>query len=83
MTLTLKKPIRMSDDVYQHKLSALLRTQNGIDADGVSFKLTNGKEIKAMEIHAKEKKVFNDQNEADKENVVNAYNFMVDFLNRL
>jgi len=83
MTLKLTQPKGMPDDIYQQKLSAFLKPLSAGDVEGVSFKLANGEEIKAMTIQAKYSYVFNDNDEATKENVLNAYIVMDEYLRRL
>lgn len=83
MTLRLSKPKNMTDDVYQQKLSALLKPLASGDVEGVSFKLANGEEIKAMTIQAKYNHQFTDNDDNTKENVMNAYTVMNDYLTRL
>ena len=80
MTLKLTQPKGMSDDDYRQKLSAFLRPLATSDVEGVSFKLANGQEIKAMTIQAKYVYVFNDNDEQTKENVLNAYTVMNEYL---
>lgn len=76
MTLKLSKPRKMTDDVYRHKLAAVLRPLSTEEANGISFKLKNGREIKAMTIHAKFTHSFNDDDVHNKENLQNASSFM-------
>ena len=80
MTLKLSKPKKMTDDVYQQQLSAFLKPLSSDDVEGVTFKLTNGEEIKAMTIQAKHNHQFNDNAEDTKENVMNAYTVMNEYL---
>lgn len=83
MTLKLTQPKGMSDDDYRQELSAFLRPLAASDVEGVSFKLANGQEIKAMTIQAKYAYVFNDNDEQTKENVFNASAVMNEYLGRL
>lgn len=83
MTLKLSKPRNMTNDVYQQKLSALLKPLDSGDMEGVYFKLANGEEIKAMTIQAKYNHTFDNNNEQSKENVMNAYTVMNDYLIKL
>lgn len=83
MTLRLSKPKKMTDEVYQQKLSAFLKPLASEDVEGVTFKLANGEEIKAMTIQAKYSYVFDDNDDQTKENVVNAYTVMNNYLQRL
>ena len=83
MTLKLTKPRKMSDEVYQQKLSAILKPLAAGDAEGVTFRLKDGKEIKAMTIQAKMHHAFNDEDDTTKENVKNAYTVMSNYLTSL
>lgn len=83
MTLKLSKPRKMSDEVYQQKLSAILKPLSAGDAEGVTFKLKDGKEIKAMMIQAKMHHTFNDDDATTKDNVKNAYAVMSNYLTSL
>ena len=83
MTLKLSKPRKMSDEVYQQKLSAILKPLSAGDVEGVTFKLKDGKQIKAMTIQAKMQHTFNDDNDMTKENVRNAYTVMSNYLTSL
>lgn len=83
MTLKLSKPRKMSDEVYQQKLSAILKPLSAGDVEGVTFKLKDGKQIKAMTIQAKMQHTFNNDNDMTKENVMNAYTVMSNYLTSL
>lgn len=76
MTLKLSKPRKMKDDVYRQKLAAFLRPLSSEEANGISFKLKNGQEIKAMTIHAKFPHTFNDDDDQSKENLPNVSRLM-------